>query len=464
MKKITNKKFSNKLIISIVCVLMLNFLFVPKAQASFGGEMMSLMIDFTAGLADAMGSLVQMGVTGRWIPAVDIQGTGEHDDEDSYWTKSEKFQYPILQISPELIFANEIQLLDANFVSKLKDASNYAIPLKDESGLKLLREIIASWYVTLRTLAIVLLLSVLIYIGIRIIISSANQEKAKYKQRLMDWVIAMCILFFMHYIMAAVTTVVDRVDRMLGDAAGIFTGLDIPSDYAPVKYVGSRTDKGESISTSKVIDFLEEKGYKDVTYKEGATLTEGNGTTTIQAYEFYSKDKKLLELLCREESNPSYKISWSIGQHSGIKDKEVTELEELISGVNENTAADKDYKKVGKTNDDSRVSTHPLKDNAETIFVSEEAVTSGTKVLYFTNFARLFLEAKVDGQDTNVPVKVAYLIIYVALITFTAIFTFRYIKRVIYIAFLTLMAPMVAVTYPIDKIKDRTSTSMGYVV
>jgi hypothetical protein len=58
----------------------------------------------------------------------------------------------------------------------------------------------------------------------------------------------------------------------------------------------------------------------------------------------------------------------------------------------------------------------------------------------------------------------AYLIIYIALITFTAVFTIRYIKRFIYIAFLTLMAPVVALTYPLDKIKDRKSTSMEYVV
>ena len=57
-----------------------------------------------------------------------------------------------------------------------------------------------------------------------------------------------------------------------------------------------------------------------------------------------------------------------------------------------------------------------------------------------------------------------YLIIYIALIVFTVMFAIRYIKRVIYIAFLTLMAPMVALTYPLDKIKDRKSSGLEYVV
>lgn len=59
---------------------------------------------------------------------------------------------------------------------------------------------------------------------------------------------------------------------------------------------------------------------------------------------------------------------------------------------------------------------------------------------------------------------VGYLIIYIALVVFTVVFIFRYIKRVIYIAFLTMIAPMVAMTYPLDKLKDRKSASMGYVV
>jgi len=77
-----------------------------------------------------------------------------------------------------------------------------------------------------------------------------------------------------------------------------------------------------------------------------------------------------------------------------------------------------------------------------------------SKVLYFINYARLFLNVKDN----------AYMIIYIALIVFTVVFAIRYIKRVIYIAFLTMVAPMVAMTYPLDKIKDRKSTGVEYVV
>ena len=110
-------------------------------------------------------------------------------------------------------------------------------------------------------------------------------------------------------------------------------------------------------------------------------------------------------------------------------------------------------------------------DNDQTVNNSSTSVASpdgirvsadGSKVLYFTNYARLYLN--VADNDEYLPMATAYLIIYIALVSFTVVFALRYIKRVIYIAWLTLMAPMVALTYPIDKIKDRKSTSLEYVV
>lgn len=208
--------------------------------------MMSIMRDFTTGIADVAGLLVQFGMTGKWSAAVDSAGSGVPDGSGSksdYWISKDKFKYPILQVSPEVIFANKVQLLDANFITEPGN-NDYLVEAQDTSPLSSLRNIIAGWYVTLRTIAVVGLLSVLIYVGIRIIISSTASDKAKYKQRLVDWVVAFCLLFFMHYIMAAVCTVVDKVDDMLGES--VISGLEINSDYGGVEYT-KRTNIGSSV-------------------------------------------------------------------------------------------------------------------------------------------------------------------------------------------------------------------------
>ena len=88
--------------------------------------------------------------------------------------------------------------------------------------------------------------------------------------------------------------------------------------------------------------------------------------------------------------------------------------------------------------------------NGKKIYVS----TDPSKVLYYINYARLYVNLDDAGESFG------FIILYIILIAITTMFAVRYMKRVIYVAFLTLIAPLVALTYPIDKIKDRTSTSI----
>lgn len=114
---------------------------------------------------------------------------------------------PTIGVSPREIFSGEIPLLDVDFFNPMIESTQ----ITDSSGEKTtnlsstavqLRPTISKWYKTFREIAIVALLSILIYIGIRILISSTSNDKAKYKQLLVDWVVALCLLFIMHYIMS----------------------------------------------------------------------------------------------------------------------------------------------------------------------------------------------------------------------------------------------------------------------
>ena len=80
-----------------------------------------------------------------------------------------------------------------------------------------LRNTIGTWYKALRRIALVGLLSVLVYIGIRILIGSPSPEKqSKYKQMLTDWLVAMCLLFTLHYLMAFIVTMVQEISALFG--------------------------------------------------------------------------------------------------------------------------------------------------------------------------------------------------------------------------------------------------------
>jgi len=79
-----------------------------------------------------------------------------------------------------------------------------------------LKPIIATWYNALRRIALVGLLSVLVYVGIRIVLTSSSQDKAKYKNMLKDWLVALCLLFTLHYIMSATITIVNEISEIFG--------------------------------------------------------------------------------------------------------------------------------------------------------------------------------------------------------------------------------------------------------
>lgn len=457
MKIFTSKSFTNKFIISIVCVILLNFCITPavRAETSFGGKMMSIMRDFVTAVADVAASLVQLGVTGEWSYAVDEEGSGTPSKPDEYWIDQEKFRYPILQISPEVIFANQVELLDANFISPVND-KDYAINLKNDAPLKQLRNIIAGWYVTLRTIAVVGLLSVLIYIGIRIIISSTSGDKAKYKQRLMDWVVAFCLLFFMHYIMAGVVTIVEKANDMLNATAGGTQGLDLVEKYGGVSYSGSQetnfVGNGQGGNNQGVVGSTarnDSEAIQEAISKVGSDPTsrssdwemissESTGRGGIVTYQYKMEfDGASVVLTKTDTQQPSTQPGGEIA-HNIVYSYQITRTSTSQNG------------NQGGTQEVA---------NSEGLDIK---YIDGDQILYFTNYARLYLN--VADDDDYLPMSTAYLIIYIALVAFTAVFTMRYIKRVIYIAFLTLMAPMVALTYPLDKIKDRKSTGMEYVV
>lgn len=77
-----------------------------------------------------------------------------------------------------------------------------------------LRNIVSKAFTGMQVFAIVGLLSVLVYISIRIIIGSV-QDKSKYKQMLMDWLTAMCILFVLLYLMVFILSITQKITDIL---------------------------------------------------------------------------------------------------------------------------------------------------------------------------------------------------------------------------------------------------------
>lgn len=232
-----------------------------------------------------------------------------------------------------------------------------------------LRPIIANWYNILRDISIVGMLSILVYVGIRIMLSSTAGDKAKYKQLLVDWVVAICLLFLMQYIMSFSNIAVKKVTSVIQSA------------------VVSTTESDKLSENEKKA--AKEKGKLD-----------GDVAVTIGTQLFEIEDKELV--------NKAYQI--------------------LV----EENKTDTKYKDLFK--------------NGNLYWPTNN----------FTEQARMLaqLTDKDDDVTNYAYASIGYKIIYIVLVLYTLIFTWTYVKRVVYMAFLTMIAPLVALTYPIDKMND----------
>ncbi len=94
------------------------------------------------------------------------------------------------------------------------------IKTSSQNSATMLKRTISTWYNALRNICIVLMLSVLVYIGIRILLSSIASDKAKYMTMLKDWLVGLCLLFLMHYIMAFSVSLVERLTTVVKTTVG----------------------------------------------------------------------------------------------------------------------------------------------------------------------------------------------------------------------------------------------------
>lgn len=221
------------------------------------------------------------------------------------------------------------------------DGVNDAVKTSSQDSAEILQSTVSSWYNAIRNIAIVVMLSVLVYIGIRILLSSVASDKAKYMTMLKDWFIGLCLLFLMHYIMAFSVTIVDKLTDIIGTAV----------------------------------------------------------------------------------SEDSYQVILQ-------DDDEETKLKEVFGEDGLNLLDDDNY--VADVDGDGK---------DEYIWTSN-----------LMGYLRLKLQMNTPGGQY-----VGEAICFLVLVVFTVMFTFTYLRRLLYMAFLTLIAPMVALTYCIDKLNDGSA-------
>lgn len=367
MQKLLKGNRTKKIWITILIVIMCNFIIPTYSHAEgFGGVLFDPIKMIVAYLGDSVMTLINSGFSGSWIGVATAKVKGEGDWKN-YWAESgDKLDWPTIIVTPEEIFSGKVLALNVDFLSE-PDSSNIVdlnqtitngVRQQIQDGKKIgipgdentegstanliggLRKNISKWYLFIRNISVAALFCVLIYVGIRMVLSSASEEKAKYKSMIMNWVVAICLVFVLHYIMSLV----------------MFT-------------------------TEKLVEVI------------------GNGT-----------------------SSADYTIK-RLGAEGNPKPDESFTFVKNVNGIDEVDPPD----------------------------------DAGIPQPYnLMEYVRVYVNAEKPGL-----ICATYLIIYIILVAFTVIFVFKYLKRFMYMAFLTMIAPIVAFTYPIDKMGDGSAQAFN---
>lgn len=251
------------------------------------------------------------------IPLKEWQGTtGENDSDNGYANWKVEYYYYYKDGNPN-------NNSDDNKI--ITSANNAAYELKNT---------VAKWYYALRNISVVVLMVILVYMGIRMVTSSLASDKAKYKQMMADWAVAMCLVFVMQYIMVFANNFTESLVDLLSSVADTKLYTEIVKDPNP-----------------KLIEGMKEAGLEQ--------------------------------------------------------------------------------------------------------FISQNDVSNKEEVVLTTNLmgkARMLSQVR-DGTTTYI----GYSLCFIVLVIYTIIFMIVYAKRLLWVVFLTVISPLIAISYPIDKIGDGKS-------
>lgn len=127
---------------------------------------------------------------------------------------------------------NKIGLFNINYFNYTEDGATYevgenCVVTADPNNIEVKKSISQVYYIC-RIISLILALLVLIYIGIRMAISTVATDQARYKKMLYSWVESIVILFLMPYIMSAIFVFGEAITGIFYNIRCNLMGTSIP--------------------------------------------------------------------------------------------------------------------------------------------------------------------------------------------------------------------------------------------
>lgn len=440
MKKSISSKLKKALIVMLAFITM--FIAMPqKSEAHILNEFVSLLLYIPDGIMTIIDDKIAESheFTAREL---DFKGYDEHGTLYNFKvTPYEIFTAGKYEEDGNGNYITKLGYLDVNFFSDRPIVSE----TEGTVSSNILAPVIGNIYKALRNFCMVLMLLVILYIGIKILISSIAEQQAKYKRFLMDWVVGFALLFMMHYIMAGIVGLNTLVVEMLSNDEG-------DSYYVGVNELQDKSKLGQVVtgknSTSTWLDIV--KGnfdIDDVSWDLSFNLDNESEKTF--------KEHRLITI-----NEDSEKATYADGVDSFGR-LDLNNYNNIM--YKNNTSPD-----LSKWGDNgviylsaSLINPEPFKDPDE-IKRKDRAIIKLNAMSYarvISSFSSkdndsAIIYANGRMKETDKFDSMGYSALYLCLVIETIMFLFTYIKRVLQMAFLTMVAPIVAIMYPVDRLGD----------
>lgn len=350
----------------------------------------------------------------------------------------------------------KMPLLDANFFKK--DLGENA---GEQDSADILRPIVSSVYKNLRNLVLILMLVILLYIGIRIIISSAASEQVKYKQYLKDWVVGICLVFLMQYVMSAIMNVNGAINDILitspeGEVYTIAFGTKDSKIASAIREPQKIANSKKHFFSNTIVKaglgaagpVLETKstisaafiGYATKEVAEGANSIIGDGWDELMN----SKNKATANF---------------VGRKLEIQERGA------VFEFNNDTHTVVDYYS-DSTPINAAIYDPDVGSGIRAIYLCNIAEYCRTLTTYSSKYTHIYSNNRETTMSDSDEIKTdeendyassaywGYAFLYILITIETVVFLYKYMKRVLWLAFLTMIAPLIALMYPVDKVGD----------
>ena len=117
------------------------------------------------------------------------------------------------------LLMGKYDLFDINIFVTSSPNSTGASGQGESSFNAVIKEGVASWYGTIRNIAIIASFIVLLYVGIRMAASTTVSDRVKYKKMLTAWITGFALIFILHYIVLILITFSNQLVNILSALA-----------------------------------------------------------------------------------------------------------------------------------------------------------------------------------------------------------------------------------------------------